>query len=158
LAAVISLEGLLILILAVSGWILRERAQALHSENAQLETRLQAASPPGPGLQVAREMMLVRLQRIDWTPKLAAISEDIPPGLRLDQITGQFGIKGAPRLELKGHVRAGAADMPSVSRIMEAFGRDRRISESFPETKLQTLEAGEGGRFLIACEAAWKDS
>ena len=158
LTAAVGLEALLVFALGLSGRLLEERAAGLRSEVKLTRSAMESGGSPGAELEIAREMMQVRLQRADWSPKLAALSERMPDGLRLQEVSAHAtGNAGGARMEIVGVVRAGTADMQAVSQLLGALTRDRRVASSLPEIKLGTLETGGTGRFRIICDAVKKE-
>lgn len=152
---VIGLEVVLLLLVGLSGLLLREQAFTLRAEVERLSARAARGSQPSPDLEVSRELLASRAARIDWSPKLAALKRAIAPSLLLTEVTAQVGEKGRPtRFELSGRIRAGEGEMEPVSGFLESLRKDPSLADDFPVIKLGTLEGGGASRFQIVCEAA----
>jgi hypothetical protein len=151
----IGLEVVLLLLVGLSGFLLREQAFSLRAEVQRLGERAARVSHPSPELETSRELLAQRAARIDWSPKLAALKQAIVPSLLLTEVTAQVGEKGRPtRFELSGTVRAGEGEMEPVSGFLESLRSDRSLADDFPVIKLGNLEGGGASRFEIVCEAA----
>jgi hypothetical protein len=151
----VGLEAVLLLLLGLSGILLREQAKNLQAEVDRLSTRAARAAQPDPLVEVARDLLAGRVSRVDWSPKLAALPGAIGPSLVLTEITAQMGEKGRPtRFELAGTVRPGASEMEPVTLFVESLRNERSLADDFPVIKLGTLEGGGSSRFQIHCEAA----
>lgn len=151
----IGLEVVLLLLVGLSGVLLREQASTLRAEVERLSARAARVSQPSPELETSREILAARVVRIDWSPKLAALRRAIAPSLLLTEMSAQVGEKGRPtRLELSGTVRAGGGQMEPVSGFLESLRNDPSVADDFPVIKLGTLEGGGSSRFEIVCEAA----
>jgi hypothetical protein len=140
--------------LFVSGHLLGEQVQALQASLPRLSSAQVAESEAAPEVQIARELLQVRSQRLDWTPKLAALSERILPSLRILQLEGRPRQKDSPALlELTGEIRASSAQLEAVSAFIQALQEDPRLAEDFPVIKLGNLQEGPASRFLVSCES-----
>ncbi|MBD3162613.1 MAG: hypothetical protein GF346_09620 [Candidatus Eisenbacteria bacterium] len=155
LACIVGLEFLFAISLLVSSVLLDEQAARLDQEIDQLNRSLAQRQPVDSSteIQVARELALIRAQRIDWAPKLTAISERIDPDLRLERIIGQVGQRnGPPRFALTGVASASGSDMELVNRFMKSLRKESRITIDLPDVRLETLKGDGTGQFEIVCE------
>ncbi len=155
LAVVIALlcaELLLICFSALSGVLLREQARDLQASIERLTARVQAESKPRPELDLAEALLKVRLTRTDWSPKLAALSSDVPPSLLLTEISGGASdAKTAAFLKLEGGFRSGRAPLEAVTGFIEALRRDPRIAREFPDINLGSIQGEEASQFEVVC-------
>jgi len=150
--AVLAFEFILVIALLITGLLLKEQADGLRVEIGRLSQRVDAASGQRPEIDVAMRMMQLRLGRIDWSPKLASVSQQIDWTLRLTELMGQTEGRGRRAgLELKGVIRTGGAEMQPVSLFMDAIRNDPRISVDFPVVKLGNLEGAGSARFQVLC-------
>ncbi len=159
LTTVIAFEAVLIVALVITGVLLHERAGALQAEITHLSTDLQSQVQPRPDLEVARELLGLRRARIDWSPKLAALSQQIEPRLTLTSITGRAPDNVHPAaFEIAGRVRDERTGVEAVSRFIAALRADRRLNADFPEIQLGNLGGGSAGKFKVSCGALGESS
>jgi hypothetical protein len=153
-SALIGLEAVLLLLVGLSGLLLREQASSLRADVERLATRSSRVSQPSPELEITRAMLSTRAGRIDWSPKLAALPRAIDASLLLTEVTAQTGEKGRPtRLEITGSIRSEGGGMEPVSRFLESLRSDPFLADDFPVIKLGTIEGEGAGRFQILCES-----
>ncbi len=91
----IGVEVLLIGFLALSGFQIRERAAGVQGDIARLRS---AAAPAheSADLQLARQIVQARLDRVDWSVMLGAVSNSLPRDLILNQVRGGRARGGEP--------------------------------------------------------------
>lgn len=155
----LAVEALLLVTLAVSSFLLRDQGRALQADVQRLEARLGAISADDATLGPARELVGIRRARIDWAPKLAAISETIDPSLRIVTIEGTLPDRNRPRqLKLTGLSRDASSQREGVARFIDALRADRRIGADFPVIRLGTIQGGESSRFQVVGESNGEDS
>ncbi|MBI5836767.1 MAG: hypothetical protein HZB25_05960 [Candidatus Eisenbacteria bacterium] len=152
---VLGIEVALIGALAVSAGLLGERAAALRAGLPRLESRIQAGAGSLPELQAARDLLQVRRERIDWSPKLAALSEQLDASLLLMRVTGHAPSRNsAARFEIEGIVRDGGRSLEQVSGLMARLRDEPRFSSDFPVVNLGTLGKQGTNRFELQCAPA----
>jgi len=151
LALVLGLEAALLAALTTSGILLQERANALRRQTDELAAQLPELPPVDT--EFALEVLAERRERIDWMPKLAALSTVIQEGVRLSEIIGQTSWRrqGA-RLEVRGIIRGARPRMEDVARLAEALKGDVHIAEDFPAVRVSRI--GSETDFRIICEPA----
>jgi hypothetical protein len=138
--------------LVITGLLLREQARGLQQAINRLSEQVDSASGQRPEIDVAVQMLQIRRGRTDWSPKLASISGQIDPSLRLTELTGQTEARGRKAgLELNGVVHGGGAEMQPVSGFLEALRYDASVAMDFPVVKLGNLEGGGSARFQVLC-------
>jgi len=153
LSVLLGVEAVLVVSLGLSAILLGERAEGLAESVRQLAGRVSAEHEPNPALPVALEILQVRSQRIDWAPKLAALSGCIDNSLRLGEAHGQTKSRDREaQLELRGLIRGRDPQVEVVSRFVEALQEEPRIAEEFGHVQLGTIEGAD--RFHIICRPA----
>lgn len=155
----LAIEALLLVTLAVSSYLLRDQGRALQAEVDRLAARLDASSTDDATLGPARELVGIRRARIDWAPKLAALSGTIDPSLRIVSVEGTLPDRNRPRqLKLTGLSRDESSQREGVARFIDALRADRRIGADFPIIRLGTIQGGESRRFQVVGESDGEDS
>jgi hypothetical protein len=154
IAGLVGVGVLLVGILAVSTVLLREKADLIRSETKRLNDRLHVSTVPRPEIDLARQLLDLRANRVDWSPKLSCLSDRLDRSLLLLDLTGQVSQKEQPsRLIVTGLVRPGVDQMAVVARFMESLREDPRIKGDLPEVKLGGLEGTASGKFQVTCES-----
>jgi len=152
LVGLLGLELLVVGSLYLSASLLSDRADQLKDMLPGLQSRISAYKQPGPELEIARQMLQLRDQRIDWAPKLAAMSEIIPLSLQLERLNGHIELKREPaKLELEGKVVRGKDHLEQVTEFIASLQDDDRISAKFPGVHLETLKGDQSGQFQVVC-------
>jgi Tfp pilus assembly protein PilN len=137
----------------LSVFLLQERIRMLRAEIDRLSSRALSAGLTQTELEAARGLVKVRQTRMDWSPKIAALSQDIDPRLQLVEVVGQVADKGRPaRFSLVGVWRGTDTQMEPVSRFMDQLRKDQRISRDFPGIQLGTVQTDQSNRFQVICE------
>ncbi len=155
----LAIEALLLVAMAVSSYLLRDQSRTLQTEVQRLEARVAGQPADDAALGPARELVGIRRARIDWAPKLAALSETIDPALRIVTIEGTLPDKNRPRqLKLTGLSRDESSQREGVARFIDALRADRRIVADFPVIRLGTIQSGESSRFEVVGESGGEDS
>jgi hypothetical protein len=151
LAVVLALEAALLAALTTSGILLQERARYLRSQTEQIAAALPDLPPDN--IDLALELLAKRRERIDWTPKLAALSAVIHDDVRLSEIIGQTPWRRqAARLEVNGVIRGARARMEDIARFADALKSESMITDDFPHVRVARL--GSEADFRIVCELA----
>lgn len=157
IAGLLGLEVLIVGSLYLSGSLIADRADALRRDLPGLEARMAAYHQPGPELDTARSLVKIRSSRIEWAPKLAALSELIDASLLLNRVSGQITVKRSPaKFEIGGQVRRGKNHLEMVTGFVKSLQDDERIAGSFPNIRLDTLK-GDDGEFQIICGQSKKE-
>ncbi len=152
LLALICVEALLIGLLAVSGILLGERVSGLRSGLAPLQERVAAAAQPRPERDVAQALIDMRLQRVNWSPKLAAIGQCLDGTLQLTGLNGKQAEKRTPaKFGIEGKVRNGRGELEKVTRYIDTLKTDARVTSNFPDIRLDSVKGDGTGRFSILC-------
>ena len=155
LAALVGAEVILVGSLAMSGFLLQERVSRL-----RLELRRWSAVTAGDTLraqevEIGRALRKLRRDRVDWSPKLSALSDLVPSSMVLVEVKGQTGGKGRPgQFTAMGETHDGTGQMETVSRFLERLRQDPRIGGDFPRVRLGTIGEGASTRVQVVCEAA----
>jgi len=152
LCGFVALEAIAVGTLAVSGALLTEQQRELRRSIERLNVRVDQAPIASPTVERARELVTLRTKRIDWAPKLEAISGAIPPTLRLEELNGRVAAKRTPpELILEGRVKNDVEPLESVSSFLEELRRDSRMTRDYPVIELGALKGREGSEFEIVC-------
>jgi Tfp pilus assembly protein PilN len=157
--AILGVEFILLISLGISGFLIREQVSSLGGEVARLSAKVQTVSAvESPEIEVARQLMTRRRDRIEWSPKLAVLSRTIGPKLRLSDLDGRMRIqRQPPRMQVTGTIRSGG-DVETVLEFIEALQAEDWLTRDFPEIRLGNLEGGGASRFLLVCEPGRDDS
>ena len=140
--------------LMLSAHLLQVRAEALRASTLRLTTLVETTAAARPEIQTAQSLLRLRKGRIDWSPKLAAVADQIGPTIQLTRVDGQFQTKGTPAvLRLTGAVAERTTQLEHISQFMTALAEDRRIAQELPSVQLGNLKGSEDGRFVITCTA-----
>lgn len=160
LSVLVGLEVVLIVWLVLSAYLLDERVSRMRAQNAELAGRVEALDQPRPELAAANQILAFRRNRIDWSPKLSALSCLMDRSLMLDELHGQKQERGRPaRLELTGTVLgARTAGAEAVSRLMDEIRLEPRIVGDLPRVTLERIEGGGSGQFQLVCESSQEGS
>jgi len=157
LTLLVAVEIALIVSLVLGGFLLREQNRNLQSDVNRLTAQLARASEKPPGYGTAEQLLTLRRQRCEWSPKLAALSCNMDPSLTLIELNGQTPRKGGRvKLELTGLGRTGHPELDALTRFTSALRNDAAMAEDFSEVTLETVEGGASGRFRVVCQAAEK--
>ena len=152
IAVFLCLNFLAVSTLFLSATLLEERRDSLAGDIPRLAAKLATESVPTKDLDLAREMFRIRQGRIEWSPKLAAISHLIEADLEIHEIQAEASRKKSPAtLEIRGTVTESQDNLEDVSRYVKALSQDERILDGFSQAKLGTIRSGEG-EFQIFCE------
>jgi Tfp pilus assembly protein PilN len=155
LAMILGLEGLCVISLFLSGLLLRERAKSLRREAQSISAQSQRRAAADKRIDAALELLRVRDGRIVWSPKLAALSRLIDPGLRLQECSGSTGNK--TNLDLTGVLRSGGSDLQPVSRFIKALQGEPAVTTDLPQVMLGNLGGGDAGGFRVVCQTRGGD-
>lgn len=158
LIALICLQSLVIALLAVSGILLSERASGLRLGLTPLQQRVAEASQPQPERQVAQALIDMRLNRVDWAPKLAAVGERLDDTLQLTRLSGKMAERRTPaKFEVGGKVRNGRDELEKVTRYIDALKGDPRVTANFPDIRLDSVKGDGSGKFNVYCASEGGD-
>ena len=159
LAALTGAAGLLVVTLLLSAELLGDQKAQLQATNQRLETALGAEGTASAELDLARELLRRRARRIDWSPKLAALSHKIDDRLRLTEVNGRRASRGrGALLEVVGELRGRERDTQAVLRLVDSLGADPRITGDLTTVRLGTIEWSGGSRFQLLCQPAEDES
>jgi hypothetical protein len=152
-AGIVGLEVLFLGGSLLSVFLLQEKIGMLRADIGSLPSRTLSVGTTQSELETARGLVKIRQTRLDWSPKIAALSQDIDSRLQLVEVVGQAADKGRPaRLSLVGVWRGADTQMEPVSRFMEQLRKDQRISRDFPGIQLGTVQTDQSNRFQVICE------
>jgi hypothetical protein len=150
-------EAILLVSFVVSGILLREQASTLRAALPRLRAQVSVGEAPNPDVDLARMILQTRRERIDWSPKLAALSERLPPSLILREVRGETETRRSPgRCRIEGQIRSSGAGLEAVTVFLERLRLDSRFSADFPRIELGRIRGTESDEFEIACETAGK--
>ena len=155
LFGLLGLEVLLVGAIILSDSLLREQVGALRTELPRLEAELVQATRERPELDQAVDMLDLRSQRVDWSPKLAAIAENLDPSLMLVELDAR-GITETERtrLNISGQYRNKKANLTTVSAYIEKLRQDPRFLDGFATVDLGNIRSDGAGEFDLVCKPA----
>jgi Tfp pilus assembly protein PilN len=151
LMALVAVEVLVVSALLISGFLLAEQAQNANESVARLQEQIAAGPSQSDELAAARAMVSLRRNRLDWSPKLAALSSAIDPSLAMAKVSGEISPKKTHRLVLDGRVKKGKPSMETVSGLLEALRGDERVSGDFEFVTLGNIRGGDSEEFQVIC-------
>lgn len=156
LAVLLTVEVVLVFTLIVSSLLLGEQASSLRAEVGRLSALVdgEASASPAELMHMARQIIHIRNSRIDWSPKLASVSDVIDNKVRLVQVVGQVAQKNGPaRLSLSGVTEGAGDEMEAVTDFMKTLRTSNSIASDFPNIRLEAIEGTRSGRFRVVCDA-----
>ena len=153
--ALIGAEALLVGSLLLSASLLDERVQAMQTATERLEADARgAARHDQADVALARAILQIRSQRVDWAPQLAALSERIGPRLILTSLLGESRAgRARPSLKLEGLFRNSTADLEAATAFAAALREDERISITFPRCEVDRVREIPSPGFIVSCQA-----
>jgi hypothetical protein len=144
---VVGVEILLIGLLLVSGFQLRERS-AEAQRLIQAMKKQTAAGGELPGAQAGRAILRERVARVDWATTLAHVAAAVPDRLVLSEIEGEARPGGGRQeMSVKGKLAHGG-DLGPVFEFLSALRADSVLVTTFPSIDLGTAH-GEGEQTFI---------
>jgi len=157
LSAFLGLSAMLIAALTISSILLQERVAALRMQHGELAARVKSGG--GQGLTEATPataFLELRSARIDWAPKIAAVSNLISDDLILSEILGESERKrNTSRFEMLGTIRQNDSGAEAVSRFVERLKADRSVSADFQDVGVGYIKGS--GSFRVVCRNPEKD-
>ena len=158
LSGILGVQVLFIVALVLSSHLLEERIKLLREEVAHLESAVQGrtAEQFPFDLAAAREVLVMRRDRVDWYPKLVDLSNALDPSLSLEALYSLPSDATHPaRLEIRGQSPRGG-DANAVFRFVEGLRREPGYVADFAAIRLSTIEGEDDNRFQVVCEAPEK--
>ncbi len=152
IAVVLGVNALLVVSLVMGTSLLQERCHALESDVTRLRSMTDRDGGIAPGLELTRELFQLRHDRLEWSPLLASVAENIPSSLMLSDILGQAARQRVQsHFEVNGQSRGGSVAMADVSGFVNHLHDDPRVNTAFPGVSLGSVRS-ETGEFQIVCE------
>lgn len=152
ISVVLGVNALLVVSLVMGASLLQERYRALEGEVTRLQSMVEHNGDKAPGLELTRELFQLRHDRIEWSPLLASIAENIPSSLILDEVQGQTEHGHVQsHFEINGLGRGGSVAVTDVSGFVNHLRDDQRVSAAFPNVTLGSVQS-ETGLFQVVCE------
>ncbi|MBU1699086.1 MAG: hypothetical protein KJ970_17105 [Candidatus Eisenbacteria bacterium] len=152
LSAMTTIGILIIFLLLLSASLVRERTNAIRAEVARLADQVNRKTEMQPGTKLILELLEARENRINWSPKLAAVSRLINPSLQLEGMNAELAQRGhSVSFQLSGFFLSGGSDMESISEFVEALRGDPRIASDLPDVTLGNLQGRSSSRFQVFC-------
>lgn len=157
LAVQASLMGMILLVigsLSLSALLLHEKMSSYTSQISSQVEALEGTAEQQRVLALADEIVYLRSSRIDWSPKLAALSEKIDPNLLLVEFKGNIADRGQPaRLEMWGEALKDEVQISVFSNFVEVLRDDERFVQDFPGLHLGGIKDGKRTRFQVICNS-----
>ncbi len=152
ISVVLGVNGLLVVSLVMGASLLQERYRALDGEVSRLQSMVEHHGDKAPGLELTRELFQLRHDRLEWSPLLASIAENIPSSLVLADVQGQTAHgRMQSHFEINGQGRGGSVAMADVSGFVNHLRDDPRVNVAFPDVSLGSVRS-ETGLFQVVCE------
>jgi hypothetical protein len=134
--------------------VLDEQTRSLDESLPRLSQMVDSLSATQPEVSLARELIAVRERRVDWSPQLAAVSQEIPNSLTLSRVSGRTATQSQPaRFILEGEVRSGKNPLNEVSAFVDSLRNDQRVVRNFPAIKVGRIKERDSGQFELICES-----
>jgi len=152
----LGLSAMLIAALTISSVLLQERVTALRAQHRELSARLQSAGQEPAQATPATALLALRSARIDWAPKIAAVSRLISDNLILTEILGESDWKhSSARFEMLGTIRENDPGVDAVSQFVGRLKEDRSVIADFQDVGVGYIKGS--GSFRIVCRNPEKD-
>lgn len=155
LAVQASLMGVVLLVigsLSLSALLLHDKMSSCNQQITSQTELLMGTTEQRRALALADEVVALRNTRIDWSPKLAALSERIDPNLILVEFKGNIADRGQPaRLEIWGEALKDEVQISVFSNFVEVLRDDERFVQDFPGLQLGGIKDGKRTRFQVIC-------
>jgi hypothetical protein len=152
ISGVLGINAVLVGSLILGATLLQERCRTLGDEVARLQAIADRKGTKAPGLELTRELFQLRQERVEWSPLLASIAENIPSSLVLEEIQGQTTHgRMQSRFDMNGLGRGGTVAMADVSGFVNHLRDDPRVNRAFPDVALGSVRS-ETGEFQVVCE------
>lgn len=152
ISGVLGVNAVLVGSLILGASLLQERCHTLGDEVSRLRTIAEKTGTKAPGLELTRELFQLRRERVEWSPLLASIAENIPSSLMLEDIQGQTTHgRMQSHFDMNGVARGGTAAMADMSGFVNHLRDDPRVNLAFPNVALGSVRS-ETGEFQVVCE------
>jgi hypothetical protein len=151
---VVGVEILLIGLLLVSGFQLRERSEQAKRLMEAMKRQMETAGEL-PGTPSGRALLAARVGRVDWATSLSRVAEAVPDRIVLSEIDGEARTGGGRvDMTVKGRVASGR-DLGPVFEFLNALRADSTLAATFPSIDLGTARGeGEQGFIILFRRAA----
>ncbi len=155
----VALPVLLLGTLLASFLHLGDERQRLRTSIPVLQENLVTDKRPALELDVVQQLVTIRRERIDWSPKLAALSARIDSSLQLVRIDGTIRVKRAPaRFDLQGELPGTDLNLHIIYSFIDELRGDPRVVEDFPSIKLEAFKGGRTSEFDVICRPVGRGS
>ena len=151
-AVVLAIELGLLGSLGISNLLIREQVSDLEASLPRLRAQVSSEDVDATEreVRVARELVRVRGRRMDWSPKLASITQHIDRSMRLSQLEARAS---APRvsaeLKLQGQAAQRSHTLETVTQFVDRLREDTLLSIDLPLVELGSVEGDRGGTFQV---------
>jgi len=136
--------------LVLSTILVGSRIVSMRSEIRHQSAQFSSKSEQFSALKSAREMLDIRSKRVDWAPKLAALSDLISHDLILVEFEGYSPTeKREASLEMWGEARREGVQIGVLTRFAEALSADPRFHGEFPDLRLGSVQDARKTRFQL---------
>ena len=144
--------------LVTSYFILESERDTLETRIPRLSENLRTETRPTLELDVVQQLVQVRQERIDWAPKLAALSARIDSTLQLARVSGRVGVKKTPAyFDLRGKLIADQQDLQIIYDFIDDMREDPRLADDFPNIKMEAFKGGTECQFDLVCRPAGRE-
>jgi hypothetical protein len=151
-STLLGLQLLLVGSLILSAFLLEEQVRILGTAVPRLDRSVSGLGAPAPERDVARRLFAVRQERIEWSPMLAALADEISDSLAVVRIEGEVASPRDPAgLLIQGRSEDPQARLGQVTRFIDGLRGDARLADRFPEIRLGTIKGDQAGQFQVIC-------
>jgi hypothetical protein len=152
ISGILGVNAVLVGSLILGATLLEDRRHTLGEEVTRLQAIADQTGTKAPGLELTRELFQLRQERVEWSPLLASIAENIPSSLLLDAVQGQTTHgRVQSHFDMSGVGRGGTVAMADVSGFVNHLRDDPRVNKAFPDVSLGSVRS-ETGEFQVVCE------
>ncbi len=152
LAAVAGIQAFVIGSLVLNAQFLDSKIDSVSAELPRLEEYIQTESVPREDLVTARELVELRRNRVDWAPKLAALSHAVTRNVKLVKLEGRRENADSPAtLAINGEAKVDSKQLERVSAFLGRLREDDAFGPSFASITLGNVKADINGGFDVNC-------
>ncbi len=158
IAAVAGLQIFVICSLLLNSQFLGTKIDSVSEELPRLEQYIQQESAPRIDLMAAQELLEIRRERIDWTPKLAALPQAMVQDISLVKLEGHHENVGAPpSMFIVGESKVDNHQLDRVGTFLATLRNNDDFGRSFTTITLGNVKADATGGFEVSCRTVEDD-
>ncbi|MCB1150426.1 hypothetical protein KDK88_02700 [bacterium] len=153
LTVVAGLQVALIVSQALNARTAGDHVAMLMSELPRLEQMIEDEKRPTPEIEVARDLITLRRERMDWAPPLAALANAVDGSLYLSKLIGSSGegTTAGASLHIAGETRSQNGQLETITVLMKRLREDRGFASGLATVSLGKVDSGRSGEFELTC-------